>query len=150
MFWQNYFIRFQKAEQLFAANISNFKSNYLIVKEDVNNPMHQQFTSYEMNFMLKKITGHEKFMTMEFNSNWKSKPDSFLKITTPYRKVFMYHEFDNKIDSPTIITLKSAPDAMLNAEKQVWQYWMSNSNAEKYPMKLTFTNFTNQIIHKTY
>jgi hypothetical protein len=65
MYWQNYFIRFQKTEQLFSTNIKNFKSDYLIIKEQVNNPMHQYFVFYEYNYMCKEACGTEKYLALE-------------------------------------------------------------------------------------
>ncbi len=140
MYWQAYYVRFQKTQELFAANVSRFKSNYIIVTESGNNPMHQHFTSYEMNFMLKEKVRSEQFLTMESTSNWANKPNSFLKITQGYRRIFMYNDFNNKTDSAVQITLQSTPNAMFDAERIVWNYWMNGCDAKDYPMQLTIND----------
>ncbi len=136
IYWQAYYVRFQKAQQLFAENVSNFKSDYLVVTESGNNPMHQHFTSYEMNFMLKETVRSERFLTMESTSIWANQPDSFLTTTQGYRRIFMYNDFNNKTDAAVHITLQSAPNAMIDVEKIVWQYWINGCDAKDYPMVL--------------
>jgi hypothetical protein len=136
MYWQNYFIRFQKTEQLFSTNIKNFKSDYLIIKEQVNNPMHQYFVFYEYNYMCKEACGTEKYLALDEHSKWAEKVDTFLANSTTYRKIFMFNQFNNKIDSEVHITLVSAPNELFTAEKNVWHYWMNSCNAADYNLKM--------------
>jgi hypothetical protein len=140
MYWQSYFVRFQKTEQLLAQNCSTFKTNYLIITEQVNNPMYQYFVNYEYNYMCKEACGSEKFLAMDEHSGWAKKIDTFLIQTTTYRKIFMFSEFDNKVDSPIHITLISPPNELFNAEKNVWHYWMNGCNAADYNLKMNFNS----------
>jgi hypothetical protein len=46
IYWQAYYVRFQKTEQLFAENLPKIKTDYMVVHEDCKNPMHQYFVYY--------------------------------------------------------------------------------------------------------
>ncbi|MEN9523010.1 MAG: hypothetical protein RL065_1387 [Bacteroidota bacterium] len=134
MYWQAYYVRFQKAEQLFAQNLPHLKNNYLLVSENCKNPMHQYFVYYEYNFMCKEACGYEKYLALDKHSGWNTKIDTFIKNTEMYKPIFMFKDFDNKIDSVTEIELVSPPNTLFNAEKIVAHYWLNNYNAKDYPM----------------
>ncbi|MFM2225543.1 MAG: hypothetical protein RJA07_1745 [Bacteroidota bacterium] len=140
LFWQNYFVRFQKTEQLFTEHLSAIKTNYMVIHEDCKNPMHQYFVFYEYNFMCKEACGSEKYLALDKHSGWDTKIDTFIKNTELYKPIFMFSKFNNKVDSVTQIHLVSPPNILFDAEKNVWHYWMNNCNAKDYPMQFVATN----------
>jgi membrane protein implicated in regulation of membrane protease activity len=140
MFWQNYFVRFQKTEQLFAEHLNKVKTDYLIVHEDCKNPMHQYFVYYEYNFMCKEACGTEKYLALDKHSGWDTKIDTFIRNTELYKPIFMFSKFNNKVDSVTQIHLVSPPNILFDAEKNVWHYWMNGCNANDYPMQFEIKN----------
>jgi hypothetical protein len=62
--------------------------------------------------------------------------DTFLANSTTYRKIFMFNQFNNKVDSAVHITLVSPPNELFTAEKNVWHYWMNSCNAADYNLKM--------------
>jgi hypothetical protein len=135
LFWQNYFVRFQKTEQLFAKHLSSVKTDYMVIHEDCKNPMHQYFVFYEYNFMCKEACGTEKYLALDKHSGWDTKIDTFIKNTELYKPIFMFSKFNNKVDSVTQIHLVSPSNILFDAEKNVWHYWMNGCNAKDYPMQ---------------
>jgi hypothetical protein len=140
IFWQAYYVRFQKTEQLFAEHLNKIKTDYLIVHEDCKNPMHQYFVYYEYNFMCKEACGTEKYLALDKHSGWDLKIDTFIKNTALYRPIFMFSNFNNKADSVTQIHLVSPTNILFDAEKNVWHYWMNGCNAKDYPMQFEIKN----------
>jgi hypothetical protein len=140
MYWQAYYVRFQKTEQLFAENLPKIKTDYMVVHEDCKNPMHQYFVYYEYNFMCKEACGSEKYLALDKHSGWDLKIDTFIKNTKLYKPIFMFKDFNNKIDSVTEIHLVSPPNTLFNAEQITWDYWLNNCNAKNYPMDFLIKN----------
>ena len=140
MYWQAYYVRFQKTEQLFAENLPKIKTDYMVVHEDCKNPMHQYFVYYEYNFMCKEACGSEKYLALDKHSGWDLKIDTFIKNTELYKPIFMFKDFNNKIDSVTEIHLVSPPNTLFNSEQITWDYWLNNCNAKHYPMDFLIKN----------
>jgi len=138
LYWQGVYIRFQKVELLLKENLSSIRSKYVIVKEETNNPMHQYFTFYEYNFLFKKIVGAETYLAMDAHSGKQLAIAKFLIESKSYRKIFMFNEFNNHINTPSQITLYSEKNCLLEPEKFVWKYWLNGYQAVAYPMQLKF------------
>jgi hypothetical protein len=100
--------------------------------------MHQYFTFYEYNFLFKKIVGAETYLAMDAHSGKQLAIAKFLNESKSYRKIFMFDQFNNTINTPCHITLYSDKNCLLEPEKFVWKYWLNGYNAVAYPMQLKF------------
>ena len=135
IYWQAYYVRFQKAEQLIQQHLATVPSTYLVMHEEVKNPMFQYFTFYEFNFMCKEACGVEKYLAVDAYTKWDKQIDVFIKNTELYKPIFMFSKFNNKTDSASHIHLVSPKNTLFDAEKIVWHYWQNNCQANDYPMQ---------------